>query len=209
MRIRYILIVLLLSVAAYMTHTPRTLLEPEARDLSTFPRQIGQWASVSDVIFNEPTLKVLRPTDYLMRTYVNPDGCRLGLYIGYHNGGKASGPVHSPKNCLPGAGWYMAESQEMRVNEGENEIRLVRADFRMQNQKMICYYWYQVCGTIVTTDISMKFFEFTGVLFKNRKDASFIRIDVMDMEHKKSDALAKDFLKDAYPLMVQYLPSSN
>lgn len=207
MWIRYALIILLLGSAAYLTYSPRQIEEPEVQPLKTFPKQIGQWTTASDIIFNEPTLKVLKPTDYLMRTYVNRNGDSLGLYVGYHNGGPNAGPIHSPKNCLPGAGWHMEANQEIRVSVGKDAITLVRADFAMGDRKMTCYYWYQVRGEAITKDLSMKLAEFTGVLLANRKDASFIRIDVTNAGHQHADALAADFLQDAYPLLLQYLPS--
>jgi hypothetical protein len=103
MRVKYFFVILLLGAAAYIVYTPRDLIEPGIPALSSFPKHVGQWIAVHDTMFDEPTLKVLRPTDYLMRTYRNSPGKQITLYVGYHSGGASSGPIHSPKNCLPGA----------------------------------------------------------------------------------------------------------
>lgn len=208
MRIKYGIVMLLLCASAYMVYTPRELVEPETRGLQSFPEVVGEWKSVSNTLFDAPVLKVLRPSDYLMRTYVNPKGEFLSLYVGYHNGGKDSGPIHSPKNCLPGAGWFPLSDTTMTVRAGEADIRLVRADFVKDSQKITFYYWYQIRNTSVTRDIDLKLAELKGMIFENRKDASFIRIDLdTSPGHERTDALVEDFLRDAYPLLKSYLPS--
>ncbi len=129
MRIRYALVLHLLCASAYMTYNQRELKTPEARSLQSFPLQVGKWRAVSNTLFDAPVLRVLRPTDYLMRVYVNQTGDDLGFYVGYHDGGPTSGPIHSPRNCLPGSGWTMLENTEMEFPAGISTIRLARADF--------------------------------------------------------------------------------
>lgn len=207
MRIKYALVLLLLGVGIYIVHTPRDLVAPEIAQLRSFPSHIGRWAAVRDTVFNEPTLKALRPTDYLMRTYENPDGDRLSIYIGYHDGGPSSGPIHSPRNCLPSSGWVLAHDQNMRVPVGGDTVNLVRADFTKDGGIVTYYYWYQIQGETIAKDIAMKFSEFSGMLLRRRKDASFIRIGLLHEDPVKGDALLRDFLVHAYPSLKKHLPS--
>ena len=206
MRIRYALVILLLSTAVYMTYNPRELLEPEGQALQNFPSQVGEWRSVSNTLFDAPVLNVLRPTDYLMRVYTNRNGDNLGFYVGYHNGGPNSGPIHSPRNCLPGAGWFPMENTEMEIPTGNGNVRLVRAEFAKDSEQMTCYYWYQVQDETLTQDFALKLSEFKRMVFDRRKDASFIRIDFMKINHEKSDELVKNFLQETVPILKQYLP---
>lgn len=207
MQLKYLLVLLLLGMGIYIVHTPRDLVEPKIQELSSFPSHVGQWVAVGDTIFDKPSLDVLRPTDYLMRTYVNPQGKRLSIYIGYHNGGPNSGPIHSPKNCLPGSGWFLEKSRELQLQVDNETINLVRADFRKDGNETTFYYWYQIRGQSITQDISMKFAEFTGTFFEQRKDATFIRIDMINTGFEKDETLVHDFLKSAFPLLKSHLPS--
>lgn len=206
MRRNYIMVAALLAAAVLFVHIPRPLVEPAAADLATFPSVIGGWRLKNNTLFDHKTLEVLRPSDYLMRTYTNGEGVSIGLYVGYHNGGRQSGPIHSPKNCLPSSGWYMGESGKMRVPAGDAAVDVVRAAFSKGPQNMTCYYWYQVRGKTITGDLEMKLAGLTGKLFSRRKDASFIRIDVFLPPGEEADRLMWDFAARVYPLLLEYLP---
>ena len=43
--------------------------------------------------------------DYLSRAYYRADGAVVGLYMGYYGSQRQGDTIHSPLNCLPGAGW--------------------------------------------------------------------------------------------------------
>lgn len=206
MKRKYIIVAALLAVAVLLVHNPRPLIEPPTANLATFPAVIGGWRLKNNTLFDHKTLEVLRPSDYLMRTYTNRDGVSIGLYVGYHNGGVQSGPIHSPRNCLPSSGWYMGESVKMRVSAGDAAIDVVRAAFSKGPQNMTCYYWYQVRGETITGDIALKLAGLTGTLFSRRKDASFIRIDVFSPPGEETDQLMRDFTARIYPLLLEYLP---
>lgn len=207
MRIKYALLTVMLLLAVFIAHNKPVVIEPEHKSLSGFPRVMGQWRTTGDTMFDVPTMKVLRPTDYLMRTYSAPGGQQLSLYVGYHNGGKASGPIHSPRNCLPGTGWYLAEDKEMTIMAGGKNLRLIRARFAKGGQNLTCYYWYQVRGRNITTDMGLKLSVLTGMLLERRKDASFIRIDLLESKTGNNEEFVMDFLQNAYPLLSEYLPA--
>lgn len=207
MKRRYLAVLLLLIGAVGFVHAPRRLIEPEAKNLRTFPTTLGEWRLSGDTLFDHKTLRLLRPSDYLMRTYVNKEGDIIGLYVGYHNGGKDSGPIHSPKNCLPSSGWLTGEHKEMLVRTENAAIRMVRAAFSKNMEWMTCYYWYQVRGKTMTSDFAMKFAGLTGVFFSNRKDASFIRLDVFSPPGDDTDRIMRRFVEQAFPLLQDYLPS--
>lgn len=207
MKAKYIAMLLLLCGAVLISHNPREVIEPEAKSLKEFPRSIGVWRTMSETMFDIPTLNLLRPTDYVMRTYVNADGKPLSLYVGYHNGGGKSGPIHSPRNCLPSSGWLLLSSKDMRVEAGTETVRLVRAEYAKDSQLMTCYYWYQVRDKSMTGDLERKFAELVGMITERRKDASFIRLDLPGNMHAANDDLVRNFLEGAFPLLRQYLPS--
>ena len=60
-------------------------------------------------------------TSYLARTYA-PSGAAAGvtptfsLYVGYYDQQTQGQTIHSPKNCLPGAGWEPLASGTPRVD---------------------------------------------------------------------------------------------
>ena len=64
----------------------------------------------------------LKVTDYLNRGYWEPGMNKnlLGLYIGYFRSQRTGATIHSPKNCLPGAGWNPAQSgiYQLQLDDG-------------------------------------------------------------------------------------------
>src|SRR5262249_24124253 len=78
---------------------------PIRRPLDSFPVRLGEWQGRGGAIFSVAILDKLKLTDYVMRDYVDTAGRGLNLYIAYWDTQRKGAMIHSPKNCLPGAGW--------------------------------------------------------------------------------------------------------
>src|SRR5262249_49747442 len=83
---------------------------PVRKPLGSFPAAVGQWEGRGGTVFGPSILEKLKLTDYVMRDYLDPSGRRLNLYIAYWDTQRKGAIIHSPKNCLPGAGWEPVES---------------------------------------------------------------------------------------------------
>ena len=70
----------------------------------TFPKQISEWVG-KDKFFDEDMLKVVGVDDYFLADYNNSKGQWMNLYIGFYQSQREGDLIHSPKNCMPGAGW--------------------------------------------------------------------------------------------------------
>ncbi len=206
-KILYVLALLLLSTGAYIVHNPRPLLAPQISKLTTMPKQMGPWHSARESTFDKETLRVLRPTDYLMRTYVMQKSEPVTLYIGYHNGSPSAGPIHSPKNCLPGGGWEFKSTEKIIMQAQGMQIPLIRAVLSKDGKDTTFYYWYQVRGKVITSDLEMKVAEFVGTLMHRRKDAAFVRINMHTEDRAQEIKTMRNFFQNAYPIIKEYLPS--
>ncbi len=207
MRRKYIAVLILLCVAAAAANLHKDLFLPPTKGLQSFPVEVGTWRMAVNTVFSAPVLKVLRPSDYVMRSYADPQGRQIGMYVGYHDGGKDAGPIHSPRNCLPGSGWHALNSKEMTVAAGGDTVRMVRTVYAKEREEVIFYYWYQIRGQSLTSDWGMKLTELKNALFYQRKDAAFIRLDISNELGGQADALVTDFIRGAYPALKEYLPS--
>src|SRR5580658_11142810 len=94
---------------AYLSHGEAT---PPARPLSQFPAKVAGYTQIIDWPLDKETLDVLKVTDYIDRGYWQPGMNRdlMTLYIGYFRSQRTGATIHSPKNCLPGAGWNPVRS---------------------------------------------------------------------------------------------------
>lgn len=201
-----IVCVLLIAAGAYinMVKPEPVLLE---KPLTEFPMVVGKWSMIRKDTFSQAILDVLRPTDYLSRNYIDPEGNEVSLYIGYHGGRKGDGGIHSPRNCLPGAGWFQDSLDIITVKAGDHDIDIVNTVMSKSETTISFYYWFQVRGRVLNDEYSLKLAEVWNTFSAQRKDASFIRISQIINKggEGRTDAL-DSFVNDFYPHIYQALP---
>lgn len=207
MKKRFVIVYVLLMLAGLFITLHADVAVPVNRPLVEFPRRNGEWLMASEAVFSKQVLAVLRPTDYLSRRYMNADGKNVELYIGYHGGGKESGQIHSPKQCLPGSGWFRVSEVKETVEAGGKKINLVKAVYQKGDEKDLFIYWYEVNGRTISGEYSLKAAEIMNSVFNNRRDSAFIRVSVpFEANEEKAFATGVKFVRDFYPLVDEFLP---
>ena len=204
---RFYIVFLLLILAGLFINMHSDIKVPLNRSFKKFPMENKGWHMVSESKFSEDVMEVLRPTDYLLRKYIGSADVPVSLYIGYHGGGKDSGPVHSPKNCLPGSGWYLLSDETMTVRSGPKEIDLVKAVYQKGIDKELFLYWYEAGGKSVSNEFDLKFAEIKNSIFHRRRDSAFLRVSVdVESDEEMSFLVGEKFIKDFYPVIMEFLP---
>jgi EpsI family protein len=197
----------LFAVAALIITFHKDTTVPTNRPLSEFPEQVKSWHLKQRNEFSDAILGVLKPTDYLSRSYKDTTGNVVGLYVGYHGGGRHSGEIHSPKHCLPGSGWYAVSSQQGRLVTPEGSINLVRAVYRKGESRELFLYWFQVRDRSISNEYSLKIAQVMNSALHSRRDASFIRVSVpIENDIDQAVARGEQFIRDFQPLLNEYLP---
>jgi len=176
----------------FLSHGEAT---PPARPMNEFPREIGSYKTVAEVPFDQNTLQVLGVTDYLNRGYFSPSEGELGLYIGYFRTQRTGAAIHSPKNCLPGAGWQPSVSQidQLSLDDGR-KVPVNLYVIRKGLDEEIVVYWYQSHGRVVASEYWGKFYMVYDAMRLNRTDAALVRITAPvrngDEDSARTQALA-------------------
>jgi len=204
---RFLVVFLFLGLAILFVNLHEDVAVPVNRPLNEIPMTLGNWRMVSQSEMGERVLQNLKPTDYLSRVYVDSAGNRVVFYLGYHGGGPESGPIHSPKHCLPGSGWQILRQDKKEVPVAGGTVSLVQAVYQQGEEKVLFLYWFQVKGAALTNEYALKFAEIKNSMFYNRRDSAFIRISVMagdDVEW--AVAVGERFVRDFYPRIVAVLP---
>ncbi|HUK43336.1 MAG TPA: EpsI family protein [Candidatus Bathyarchaeia archaeon] len=162
----------------YLSHGEAT---PPAKPLSQFPTKIGPYASLIDAPLDKETLDILKVTDYLNRGYWAPGMGQhtLGLYIGYFRTQRSGAAIHSPKNCLPGAGWnpVNATVYQLPLEDGR-KVPVNLYYLRRGLDEEVVVYWYQSHGRVIASEYWGKFYLVYDALRLNRTDAALVRITV-------------------------------
>jgi len=184
---------------------------PSRHSLATFPLHVGPW--VGEVHTLDPhVLQVLKVDDYLWRQYSDTPGLSLGLYIGYYQSMRQGATYHSPKNCLPGSGWYFVATGKipLQVTDGHGQpVEVNKFLIQKGLDKQLVLYWYQDRGRVITSEYWAKAYMMLDALLKHRTDGAFIRITVPFLPETEAEAFAqgKAFAEQIFPLLQRYLPS--
>lgn len=206
---RFVVVYVLLALAAVYVNTRSEAAIPANQPLDEFPVRAGDWIMTGQDRFDERVLAVLLPSDYLSRGYRNAAGDRVSLYIGYHDGGPDSGPIHSPKQCLPGSGWnrLRAESHQLTTASGET-LSYVSAVYQKDVEKQMFLYWFQVRDEMLTNEYALKFSMLKNSVTSNRRDSAFIRISLPIIDGDEQDArqVGEQFARDFLPAIHASLP---
>ena len=204
---RFIVLYIILGIAALYVHTRSEASVPVNKPLDLFPRQSQGWSMAGEARFDERVLAVLLPTDYISRSYRGEGGDIVGLYLGYHDGGPNSGPIHSPKQCLPGSGWNPVNANVHQIDVNGTTVSYVSSLYQKDVSKQLFLYWFQVGNKYLTNEYALKFSMAKNSLLKNQRESSFIRIavPVRDSE-EKARKIGESFIQAFAPAISESLP---
>ena len=208
--IRYwAMIAILLGAAASMAYLSHGEATPPAKPFSEFPNQVAGYTTSNNWPLDQKTINLLGVTDYLNRGYVSKSQGLITLYIGYFRSQRTGATIHSPKNCLPGAGWtpITATVYQLPLDDGRKvpvNLYIVRKDLDEQ----LVLYWYQAHGRVVASEYWGKFYLVYDALRLNRTDAALVRVTAPiyngDEEQARTRALA--FAKQITSDVDQIIP---
>ena len=204
----FIAVYLFLCAIGLYLHLHRDLSVPIGKPFEQFPTAVSQWRLAGEAQLSSEVQNVLKASDVLMRQYVNPHGDRVQLYIGYHDGGKGGGDIHSPKHCLPGSGWLEQSSVRATIPAAGQKLNLVQAVYQKGESNELFLYWYQVRSKSVSEEFSLKGQQIVNSVLHRRRDASFVRISVpFQGDQQKAADTCDRFLRDFLPAIRSFLPS--
>lgn len=172
--------VLLLGGTAYALHlasdrTPDKLVCP----LSSVPMSLDGWVGKDSPPLDQSTLDVLLPTSYLVRTY-SRGADRLEVFISYYAQQRAGEAMHSPKNCLPGAGWEIWNYGAVRVPFEGQELAINRYSIQNSGERRVVLYWYQSKGRVVASEYLGKLLLIRDSIMQGSTAGSIVRVIVLD-----------------------------
>lgn len=178
---------------------------------ATFPSTFGDWNGRSDPPFTQHVLDVLGVDDYLSRTYVRPNREAANLYIGFYEKQREGDTIHSPLNCLPGAGWEPIGKTRVALQTpgGPAEVNELVIEKGIDHQLVL--YWYQSHGRVVASEYWGKTYLVLDALRLNRTDGAMVRVitsvgDNVADGRPKASAVARKFAETVFPMLGKYLP---
>ena len=201
------------SMLGAMTRTEAiTLRQP----LSTLPRNVGAWESLDIQAFDARLLAVLRVDDYVNRAYVAPGRPWVGLYVGYYQSQRQGQAIHSPLNCMPGAGWQPIGRTRVTIpvpaggGAPENHAEINRLIVQKGLDRQLVLYWYQAHGRMVASEYWGKIYTVVDAIRLNRSDGALVRVIVPistedAADEQAAERAALEFVSVILPALSQRL----
>jgi EpsI family protein len=169
--------------------TGRRVSQPLAIPLERIDSNILGWSAFEDRTLPPHTLDALDATSYLSRGYRKGDR-QLDLFIAFYAQQRAGESMHSPKHCLPGAGWeiWQQGSAVVTVNGKNTEIN----QYRIENQgvRELMFYWYQSRSRIIASEYLGKLLLARDTLVSGQTAGSIVRIMLPDIPGASQEGVA-------------------
>lgn len=142
---------------------PDTLLGFPSRDLEISPEE----------------QRIAGMTSFVLRTF-GADSARynFSVYVGYYDQQTQGKSIHSPKNCLPGAGWEAVSAETRTIETAESAYQVNRYLLANKSARVVVYYWYQGRGRVAWNEYAVKWDLLRDKALHGRSEEALVRIVV-------------------------------
>jgi EpsI family protein len=183
---------------------------PARQPLASFPRSLGGWGS-TDIPISQEVRDILGPGDFLLRDYQDPSsGAEVDLFIAYFPSQRSGDAIHSPKNCLPGAGWVPVRSDRISINvAGHTPFPANRYLIAKGEERRLVLYWYLAHDRAVASEYAAKFYLVADSIRERRSDGSLIRLTTRLARGESLDSAQQRLLTvvgEVVPVASTYVP---
>ena len=170
-----------------------------------------------DMVIDSAERAVAGMSDYMQRSF-GPDTAPLfSVYVGYYDRQVQGKTIHSPKNCLPGAGWETLSSAQVPL-PGSGTGSVNRVLLANKNIRAMVYYWYQGRGRVASSEYGVKWDLLRDAALYGRTEEALVRIVVAvndpvlgtgtidDAAVREADAVAMRVAAELAPAVERVMP---
>ena len=210
--------VCLIGASVYVAEASRAEVLPSREPLALVPMSVAGWTGQREADFTPEVLAILGVDDYIIRTYVQ-NRLPIGLYVGYHTSQRQGDTIHSPLNCLPGAGWQPVDVGRAIIPvkgapgapNVTTPVEVNRVIIAKGVDRQLVLYWYQSHRRVVAGEYRAKVYTVLDSVRYNRTDAALVRVIVpvaeADVQARDAERRGTAFVQELFPLLGPHLPS--
>lgn len=207
-RWRFLLVFGLLAGATYLlSSASHGEPVPVRQQLQLFPQSLGPWFG-TDFSLDPRVEEALKADAWILRSYQAERGSAVWLFISYYQSQRLGESVHSPRSCLPGAGWEPVSSSRPAVELAPGHVAVLnRYVVQKGTDRQLVYYWYQAHGRTIASEYRAKAYLVADAIRLNRTDGALVRVSVpiLDGEAAAQES-AMAFIREMYPLLGEFIP---
>jgi EpsI family protein len=184
---------------------------PQIKPLNTLSHVLGPWSLQKEYTIEAEVQDVLKADDTLSRLYTSSSPrSGVDLFVAFFKSQRSGVAPHSPKNCLPGAGWVEERSEILHFDVPGRAKPLEVNHYVVQrgDNKNAVLYWYQSRERSVASEYNAKMYVIADAIRYNRSDTALIRV-IVPFEGNNADhatEIAKNFVRTSYGPLMSILP---
>lgn len=183
---------------------------PPRIPIQQFPSVVGEWQG-RVIHIQDDVLEILGAGEFASRIFARrPDEPPVDFFLAYFASQRTGDTLHSPQNCLPGAGWSPMEKSRMPLEiEPGKTIHVNRFIIGKGLERQLVLYWYQAHGRVVASEYAAKAYLVADAIRLNRTDGALIRLISAMGPHEEPASAEKrlvEFAKQLGPLLPKYIP---
>lgn len=175
---------------------------PPAAPLTSLPTEIAGFTGRDEVV-PEDQRQIAGMSDYVLRIFSRDSTDQFSVYVGYYDYQVQGKTIHSPKNCLPGAGWETMQESTALVTTAGRSVPVKRYLLANGAARAMVYYWYQGRGRIESNEYKVKWDLLRDAALRGRTEEALVRVVVpVAQPRDRSPAAEAAVLADADRLAV-------
>jgi EpsI family protein len=131
-----------------------------------------------DIKLSKEEIEVAGMTDYVARTYSRDSTMAFSTLVSYYDRQTQGRSIHSPRNCLPGAGWEVLSPGLKTISSASGDAVVNRYLLKNSGATAVVYYWYQGRGRVVANEYTVKWNLLRDAAFLGHTEEALVRVVV-------------------------------
>jgi EpsI family protein len=134
--------------------------------------------SARDQTVSDEERAVAGMTEFVARTYSRNDTIAFSTLVSYYDRQTQGRSIHSPRNCLPGAGWEVLALGQKELNVDGQKYVVNQYTLKNGLQSAVVYYWYQGRGRVVASEYAVKWNLLRDAALTGHTEEALVRVVV-------------------------------
>jgi EpsI family protein len=167
---------------------------------------MAEWEIAGEGVLDQEVLDLLRPDDYLARTYrLSGQGEPISLFIAYFQSQRLGARPHSPRRCLPGSGWLPHSFRQAVIPAADGMPAFPVNEYTLERgpERILALYWYQNAHRAVSRELWLKAYVLPDLYQYRRSDVALVRV----IQPLPSNGSATAFSRVVYSSLAGHFPS--
>jgi EpsI family protein len=140
------------------------------------PAVLGYEAKEQTISLQEQ--RVAGMTQYVARAFWRDSAIAFTTLVSYYDRQTQGRSIHSPRNCLPGAGWEIMSGDQQTIAVDGRTVTVNRYVLKNRSAMALAYYWYQGRGRVTANEYMVKWNLLRDAAIHGRTEEALVRVVV-------------------------------